>query len=1013
MSIQLIQQYYAKVDKMIRYSGTRNESTLRKCFQDLIEQYAHSKGLELVPEVEYVTKTGRKVYPDGTLKDALRQDWGYWESKDEKDDLTQEIQAKLAKGYPTFNILFEDTHTAILYQNGAEAIRADFTDAHALDALLSLFVGYEPPEVQAFHKAIQQFTADVPNLANALREIIAEQFNISATFQTALCEFLELCKKAINPKVEMADVREMIIQHVLTEDIFMRVFDDAEFHRDNVIAHKLQEVAGTFYHGDTKRNIHARIAPYYETINARASQISDHHEKQKFLKALYENFYKSYNPKAADRLGVIYTPDEIVRFMIESADHLLFKHFGKTLGDKGVEILDPATGTGTFITELIETLPPLQLDHKYEHEIHCNEVSILPYYIANLNIEFTYKQKTGKYKEFEHICFVDTLDNMGFEHTGQQINFFGIGDENAARITEQNTRKISVVIGNPPYNANQLNENENNKNREYPEIDKRIKETYIKYSTAQKTKLYDMYARFYRWASDRLDKNGIIAFISNHSFLNSRSFDGFRKIVADEFSYIYIVDLGGNIRINPKLSGPRNNVFAIQTGVAIAFMVKIDRKGKNPAQIFYTRRPEMELAKEKLEFLRTTKLADIKFEIIHPDIHHNWLNIAESDWDEFIPIANKETKFGTGQERHQAIFKLYSLGCATNRDDWVYDEATENLEQKIKYFYDIYATEKKRWEKTNKKEAINDFVDRSIKWTSELEAHLLKGTELVFNKQLITIAMYRPFVKRLFYYDTVIIHRPYQQPNFFRIGEKSENLEICVNVGNKPFNIMIVNAIPDLHFNGDSECFPFYRYHDNDERIENITDWALQQFQKNYKDKNIQKDDIFRYVYAVLHYPAYRSKYEQNLKREFPRIPFYNDFWKWAEWGKQLMGLHLNYEQVQPYPLEVETNKVAEGVRVLPRLIARKESGVIEVDTITKLRGIPAEVWEYRLGTYSALEWILERYKEKTPKDPTIREKFNTYRFADYKEHVIDLLMRVCTVSVETMKIIDEMPKEF
>lgn len=1006
MSIQLVQQYYAKVDQMIRYGGTRNESTLRKPFQDLLEQYAHSKKLVLVPEVEYTSKTGRKLYPDGTLKDALRQDWGYWESKDEKDDLTAEINAKITKGYPTYNILFEDTHNAVLYQGGGEVSRADFSDAQALDAILTLFVGYEPPEVREFHKAILQFSADVPALANALRAIIDEQFSTNETFQTALSEFLELCKKAINPKVEMADVREMIIQHVLTEDIFMRVFDDAEFHRDNAIAHKLQEVAGTFYHGDTKRNIHARIAPYYETINARASQISDHHEKQKFLKALYENFYKAYNPKAADRLGVIYTPDEIVRFMIESADHLIFKHFGKTLGDKGVEILDPATGTGTFITELIESLPPMQLEYKYEHEIHCNEVSILPYYIANLNIEFTYKQKTGKYKEFEHICFVDTLDNMGFEHTGQQINFFGIGDENAARITEQNTRKISVVIGNPPYNANQLNENENNKNREYPEIDNRIRATYAKYSTATTyIKLYDMYARFYRWASDRVDKNGMIAFITNHSFLNSRTFDGFRKIVADEFSYIYIVDLGGNIRINPKLSGPRNNVFAIQTGVAIAFMVKKDKKGKNPAQIFYSRRPEMELATEKLEFLRTTKLADIKFDNIHPDKNHNWLHIAENDWESFIQIAKKEVKEGLNTH---SIFTLFSLGVNTNRDEWIYDFSKNNLNDKMKYFLEVYNEDVDKLYRRVTSNSIDNEVNTKIKWSSSLKQHLLGGKKYPYQPDKIIYALYRPFVKCWLYFGDGVIHRPGSNLKILP-NSKCSNTILSINVNEKLFNILCTNYLPDLHLNGDTQSFPMYYFKGDGERIENITDWALEKFKKDYKDKNICKDDIFHYVYAVLHNPAYRAKYEQNLKREFPHIPFYEDFWKWSEWGKQLIELHLNYEQAEPYPLEVEENNVAEGVRISPRLIARKDSGVIELDTITKLRGVPAEVWEYRLGTYSALEWIMERYKEKTPKDPTIREKFNTYRFADYKEQVIDLLMRVCTVSMETMRIVREM----
>ena len=447
------------------------------------------------------------MVPDGTLKDALRQDWGYWESKDEKDDLQAEIAAKFAKGYPKSNILFEDSRSSVLYQDGEEVLRADFGDDAALDTILSRFVGYEPREVQEFHHAIEQFNADVPALAAELRAIIEEQYQANAAFQKALNEFLELCKKVINPSVEMADVREMIIQHLLTEDIFMTVFDDPQFHRDNVVAHKLQEVVGTFYQGETWHSIHNRIAPFYEAINARASRIYSHFEKQKFLKALYEDFYRAYNPKAADRLGIIYTPDEIVRFMIQAADHLTFKHFGKTLGDKGVEILDPATGTGTFITELIEYLPEGQLKHKYQHEIHCNEVAILPYYIANLNIEYTYKQKMGEYQPFENICFLDTIDNMGFQKMGKgQTDFFAMVDANIERIQRQNEKRISVIIGNPPYNANQLNENENNKNREYPAIDRRIKDTYIHHSTAQKTKLYDMYTRFLRWASDRLDR---------------------------------------------------------------------------------------------------------------------------------------------------------------------------------------------------------------------------------------------------------------------------------------------------------------------------------------------------------------------------------------------------------------------------------------------------------------------------------------------------------------------------
>jgi len=757
MSVQLIQQYHSKVEKLIRYGGSRNESALRKPFQELLDAYAQSKGLVLVPEVEYATAAGKKVYPDGTLKDALRQDWGYWESKDEKDDLEAEIVTKFDKGYPNFNILFEDTHTAILYQRGERVLTAAFTDARALDTLLTRFVGYEPPEVHEFHKAIELFSAEVDGLAAALRGVIEDQVSANAAFKAALTEFLELARKAINPRIEMADVREMVIQHVLTEDIFMRVFDEAEFHRDNVIAHKLAEVAGTFYTGAAKRNIHAKIAPYYETINARASQISDHHEKQKFLKALYENFYRAYNPKAADRLGIVYTPDEIVRFMIESADHLTFKHFGKTLGDKGVEILDPATGTGTFITELIERLPEAQLPYKYEHEIHCNEVSILPYYIANLNIEYTFKQKTGRYQEFENICFVDTLDNLGFEKAhAHQMSFLGMVDGNTVRISRQNERKISVVIGNPPYNAWQENYNNQNANRAYPDIDRRIKETYIKHGTAQnQIAVYDMCTRFYRWASDRLAKDGIIAFITNNSFLESRAYDGFRKVVSNEFSHIYIVDLGGDVRKNRKLSGTTHNVFGIQIGVCIAFMVKTDKKSKALAHIFYTRRPELEVAKDKLEFLRNTKLTEIRFEAIHPDAKFNWLNITDNDWDDLLPLV----------EDKKAVFDLYSNGIKTQRDDWVYDHSKTTLIQKMRVFADVYQRALKGKDEQDK---------LKVKWSPDLESYRERGINIQFDKNKIAPSLYRSYVQTYLYYDKRVIGWAYQLPKIYP-APKSKN----------------------------------------------------------------------------------------------------------------------------------------------------------------------------------------------------------------------------------------------
>ncbi len=555
MSIYAVEQYIRETEKLKRFGGSSNEGTLEQAFANLLGEYCKQKGFMLAPKISLRTPSGKTIIPDGTIKDSLRLDWGYWESKDEKDDLDEEIRAKFAKDYPKDNILFEDHTTAVLFQGGKEIGRVLMSNAIELDNLLTVFVNYERPEVRNFRDAIKKFKEEVPNVAEALRDMILAQSATNTAFRSALEKFWDLCKESINPAITQDDVREMLIQHILTEEIFTTIFDETQFHRENNIAKELGAVEQTFFTGTTKRDTLGLIKHYYDVIKANAAGIADHHEKQKFLKVVYETFYKAYNPKAADRLGIVYTPQEIVKFMIESTDYLLHKHFGRGLGDKNVEILDPATGTGTFICDIIDYLSDAQLEYKYKNEIHANEVAILPYYIANLNIEFTYKQRTGRYAEFENICFVDTLDNMGFAYKGKQEAMFGLAAENAERIKRQNERKISVIIGNPPYNANQASENDNNKNREYDEIDKRIKATYIKESTAQKTKLYDMYARFFRWACDRIDENGVICFVTNRSFIESRTYDGFRKVMAEEFAECYVIDLGGDVRLNPKLWG--------------------------------------------------------------------------------------------------------------------------------------------------------------------------------------------------------------------------------------------------------------------------------------------------------------------------------------------------------------------------------------------------------------------------------------------------------------------------
>ncbi len=1026
MSQVLIQQYLNELSTLKKVSGTTRESVVREAFKDLLKGWARSHDLVFVPEYEIATPAKDRRYVDGALLHALRMPFGYWEAKDEEDDLNVEIERKLKRGYPQDNIIFEDSTEAVLIQNRREAMRCPVDDVRSLEKLLNLFFGYERAEISEFRKAVEQFKRDLPAVLAALRAMIEAAFNDNAKFRMAAKSFLKHAQETINPGVTDADVREMLIQHILTEDIFSKVFGEDDFHHENNIAKALYALEATFFTGGLKKRTLRGLDAYYAAIRAAAAQIGSHHEKQTFLKVIYENFYKVYNVKAADRLGVVYTPNEIVRFMIESADWLCEKHFGKNLIDRGVDILDPATGTGTFICELLEHYrgQKARLKHKYQFELHANEVAILPYYVANLNIEATYAAITDEYLEFPNLCFVDTLDNVAglHKHAGHIDDLFGsVSVENVARIKRQNSRRISVVIGNPPYNANQANENDNNKNREYPEIDKRIKETYIAESTAQKTKLYDMYARFFRWASDRLDANGILAFISNRSFIESRTFDGFRKVVAEEFNDVYVVDLGGDVRSNPKLSGTKHNVFGIQAGVAISFMVK--RAKAKGCRIFYLRRPELEPAEDKLAFLGGAKLSALQVNEIQPDKKGNWIKQSNTDFESLIPIGNKDSKLARKSTQEKAIFKLFSLGIVTNRDEWVYDDSPKTLAAKVAHFCTAYQTEMQRWQRAGSPKATGDFVDRSIKWTTELESHMRRGTQLLPDNSHIVGSLYRPFVSRFTYFAPVITHRPYQNFNLFP-DKEHPNVGFSFSVEERSeFGVIATNRLPnkDMFIPSAAQIVCLWRYDESGNRVDNITDWALDQFKKHYQSgrskpkRVITKEAIFHYVYGVLHDPVYREKYALNLKREFPRVPFYADFWQWADWGRELTELHIGYETVAPAKLkriDVPDEKVRKaGQTPKAMLKADVEGGRIVLDSETTLSGVPPEAWEYKLGNRSALAWILDQYKESKPKDPTIREKFDTYRFADYKEKVIDLLMRVTTVSVRTVAIVEAMKK--
>ncbi len=1042
-----IETYYTAKQELIEFGGSDSELNIRPAFQSCLAAYCsdHKEKLALVPEL----RTLSGVVPDGTVKDTLRMARGYWEAKDSRDNLDAEIARKFDRGYPRDNILFEDSRTAVLIQNREVAMRADMSRPSDLHRLIQRFLDYELPQIEEFREAQRQFKADLPAVLENLRQAVEEAASENEDYKAAAADFLELCRQSISPEVAAADVREMLLQHILTKDVFLRVFAEDQFHHENDIARRLDALEVTFFTGTVRRQAIYRLRAYYGAIGSAADKIADHAEKQGFLKAIYEDFYKAYNPAAADRLGVVYTPNEVVDFIIRGADHLLQKHFGRRLADDNVQILDPATGTGTFITSLIDYLPKDRLEYKYLNEIHANEVAILPYYIANLNIEYTYKEKTGRYLEFPNLCFVDTLDNMDWQDTGATggavirqggFNLGGLSTENWMRVQLQNEKTISVIIGNPPYNDSQTNWNEFNPNRKYPEIDQRIKETYIKEGTSQRTHQYDMYKRFIRWASDRLADDGIIAFITNRGYLDKIQDDVFRKVSLQEFSDLYIIDLGGDARKNRRVG----NVFNIMTGVAIGFFVRSSSE-QDQANVHYHALADDQSGIEKLTKLKKIDIPDIAFDAITPDAHGNWLNQSNSDFEDLTPLADRQTKFAKTLDDEKAVFNLVTNAVKSNRDDWVYDFNIPNLRAKALFFADMY----------------NEFMDTKdesynpiIKWSRDLRNEFQRGRRIVYNEANRIQTLYRPFVTKEHFADftinDVLTKNHYKM---FGSDLKQDNKVICFQAtgARRPFATLATDKTADYHlfFDG-AQCLPLYRYTPEGERVSNITDWGIRRVNDHYREEwgkdfdkiypdGIDAEAIFAYTYAVLHDPVYRYDYANDLLREFPRLPLYHEFDIWARMGRDLLDLHIGFETIEPYPLErVEKSPqrarpkskrasaaVREGAAApyaaapapstgedgplsKPKLRADKERGIIILDDQTTLAGIPPDAWRYQLGSRSALEWVLDQYKRK-PRDPTIRERFDTYRFADHKERVIDLLRRVCAVSVKTMDIVDRM----
>jgi len=1021
-----IKNYYAELEAYAKI-GAEHEGAVRTAFQTLLQHYCRQADLILVCEKTRYTKENRRIQLDGEVVDAFDLPHGHYEAKDTQDDLLTEARRKSEAGYPFKNIIIQSPTRALLYQNGHLRLDHDLTDPKNLIELLNTFFAYQEENIVDWYAAVEEFREKVPVLGRGVAQRVETEMQDNPLFRQAFGNFHQQCRAAIDSNLTEAQVEEMLIQHLLTERIFRTVFDNPDFTNRNIIAQEIEKVIQILTQRSPSRSEFLRpLNPFYTAIEKTAATITDFSQKQSFLNTVYEQFFQGFSVKVADTHGIVYTPQPIVDFMVKSVEHVLKAEFGRSLSDMGVHIIDPFVGTGNFIVRLMQEIQGRRLPQKYREELHCNEVMLLPYYIANLNIEHAYFERTGSYEPFPHICFVDTFDTvdlMDAPHQTGQFSFFT--PENTLRVEEQRETPMFVVIGNPPYNARQTNENDNNKNRPHAGVDERVRNTFAADSNAQsKNKLYDPYVKAFRWAMDKLGDAGIVAFVTNNSFIDAQMFDGMRKHLSEEFDTLYILDLGGNVR---KGQPGDANVFGIQVGVSINILVKSSRHSpcavtaEGVSRMLYNAETaELNKARTFAFLDENQHIGNIEWEELAPDKRHTWLTAnLHTDFDTFIPMGSKEAKAGKGKAEG-TLFKTYSLGVSTNRDAWVYnfdrDILTENIQSMIKF----YNSQTLEWVGTKSKSGMNldDFVDsdpEKISWSEGLKRKLKAGQLTEFAESKLRQSLYRPFTKTNLFFDRMVNERVYVFPSIFPTLEtESENQILCVNMTpERPFTCLMSNCIPVNvmagGFGSPTQCFPFYTYdEDGTNRRENITDWVLAQFRTHYRDNTITKWDIFHYTYGLLHHPDYRERYQENLKRDLPHIPFAGDFWAFAKAGARLANLHVTYESQPEYeklePIETPGMQVN---LLVERMKFSKDKTQLKYNDFLMLEGIPPEVFEYRLGNRSALEWVVDQYRVKIDKRSGIKNDPN--RDED-PEYILRLIGQVITVSLETVDIVNGLP---
>ena len=1015
-----VRDYYATL-KAYAARDIKHEGAVSTPFQALLHACAKQVEATLVPQYAIRTETGTRIVIDGMLLDAYGLPIAACEFKDVDDDLPKAVQEKFAVGYPDDNIFFQTPERGILYQNGRKVLDADLgAPGQLCDALEKLFANPHTA-LENWHAAVAEFKEKVPALGAELTQRIAAERETNAAYRDAFADFYAHCRASINPNLSQAAVEEMLTQHILTERTFRTVFANPDFTRRNIIAREIENVIDALTsQAFSRHEFLESLDPFYLAIEQASLLCRDFSQKQHFLNTVYEQFFQGFSVAVADTHGIVYTPQPLVDFMVKSVNYVLQSEFGKTVSDSGVHLIDAFVGTGNFIVRLMREIEGRALKRKYREELHCNEVLLLPYYIASMNIEHEYFQATQSYLPFEKICLVDTFDTFDVRDAPNQTGQFAyFSQANTLRVEEQKATPMFVVIGNPPYNAGQKNENDNNPNRKYEGVDARVRDTYAKDSAAQrKGALYDPYVKSYRWGTDKLGIEGIVAFVTNRSFIDGIAFDGMRKHLAQDFDTLYVLDLGGNIRAGDP--GP-SNVFGIQVGVCIAILVKKRDASQKPARILYHGETAKWDASRKMDWLNEREhVGHLTWQQITPDARHSWLTEGLRDeFNTFLPIGNKTVKATKG-EGIGAMFKTYSVGLRTNRDEWAINFNKSALTENLSRMMEFYNAEVGRWERRIDKDiSVNDFVDNDrtkVKWTRSLLSKLRNGNLAVFSPEKVRTSLYRPFTKSHLYFDRMMNECVYVMPSIFPTPDtEKENRAICVSgIGSgRPFQTLMTTLIPFDDTLEKTQCFPFYTYaEDGSERRENITDWALAAFRAHYGDENITKWDIFNYTYGLLHHPAYRETYADNLKLDLPHIPFAPDFWGFAEAGAQLAELHVNYESSPEYAglQPIENRELPIDYRVAKKMKFSADKTALRYNDFLTIGGIPSAAFAYRLGASSALEWVVNQYHVKTHKRSQLLSDPNR---VDDDEYIVRLIGQVVEVSVRTVGIIGGLPDLF